>query len=173
MRPLVRPILLPLLAILLAALTTWLLPTTSMAQQNSPQAIEAARAHRASKGAAPAATAEAAPAATRPATSKRPAARGSLKACLDKAGMNPLERDRCMRRVCEGRWGQGDCPATGGDFEWARVPNAGTPLGRCLKEAGNNPFTRERCAWRHCSDKWDTSAECRALKPKQGAGQNF
>jgi len=161
------------LAILIAAQTMWLLPAASIAQQNSKEAIEAARAHRASKGTAPAATAEAAPAATHPATSKRPAARGSLKACLDKAGMNPLERDRCMRRVCEGRWGQGDCPASGGDFSLDKVPNAGTPLGRCLKEAGMNPFTRERCAWQHCSGKWDTSAECRALKPRQGAQQNF
>ncbi|MCB2035026.1 MAG: hypothetical protein KDF57_17550, partial [Ottowia sp.] len=87
----------------------------------------------------------------------------SLKSCMDHAGMSPMARDRCMRQHCEGRWGQGDCPA-GSDF-MANKGASNTPLGHCLAEAGGNPFKRDACGWKHCRNSWDTP-ECAAIKPR-------
>jgi hypothetical protein len=86
----------------------------------------------------------------------------SLKSCMDHVGMNPVERDRCMRQHCEGRWGQGDCPA-GGDFLSDKNAAPHTPLGRCLAEAGMNPFKRNACGWQYCHNNWNTP-ECAPLK---------
>lgn len=149
-------------------------PMTAQAQNNSAQAAEAARKHRAEQAQNPSRTpparAKEAPPTSQPKayrSSANPNANpnASLKSCMDHAGMNPLARDRCMRQHCEGRWGQGDCPSSGGDF-MGNKGASNTPLGQCLKEAGGNPFKRDACGWQHCRDKWDTSAECRALKPR-------
>ncbi len=156
--------------------TMLLMPMAVQAQSNSKEAVEAARKYRAEKGqttaprAAPARATNAAPAPSQPRayrSSANPNAdpNASLKSCMDHAGMNPLSRDRCMRQHCEGRWGQGDCPASGGDF-MANKGASNTPLGHCLKEAGGNPFKRDACGWKHCNGKWDTVAECTAIKPR-------
>lgn len=156
-----------------------LLAPAAHAQTNSQQAAEAARKHRAEKGqppaprAAPARSSAAAapppppqPQAYRSSANPNANPNASLKSCMDHSGMNPLARDRCMRQHCEGRWGQGDCPASGGDF-MANKGASGTPLGQCIKEAGGNPFKRDACGWRHCRGKWDTTAECAALQPRK------
>ncbi|MBH1963821.1 MAG: hypothetical protein I8H77_05775, partial [Comamonadaceae bacterium] len=157
---------------------TMLLAPTAHAQSNSQQAAEAARKHRAEKGqpqaprAAPARSNAAAappppePRAYRSSANPNANPNASLKSCMDHSGMNPLARDRCMRQHCEGRWGQGDCPASGGDF-MANKGASSTPLGQCLKEAGGNPFKRDACGWRHCRGKWDATAECAALQPRK------
>ncbi len=155
--------------LLALALAPLLATTPAQAQSNSRQAIEAARQHRAAqaRGEAPA---------PQRAESRRPADRPfrssadptadpnlSLRSCLNNVGMNPAARDRCMRRHCEGRWGEGQCPA-GGDLMSREGSNARTPLGRCLREAGANPFRRDACGWRHCRPRWE-SAECQAIRP--------
>ena len=161
--------------LLLAGL--WLASAPAQAQQNSPQAAEAARKYRAEKAggtAPPAQRATAAGATGAPVDTTRPFRSGanpnadpnaSLKSCLDHVGINPVARDRCMRQHCEGRWGQGQCPTQGGDLFHTKA-NANTPLGRCLTEAGNNPFKRDGCGWRHCRPRWE-SAECQALQPNK------
>lgn len=88
-----------------------------------------------------------------------------LKSCLDSVGINPAARDRCMRRYCEGRWGQGDCPE-GGDLINRSGGNSSTPLGQCLRQAGANPFKRNACGWRHCNKRWD-APECVPFKARQ------
>lgn len=156
--------------------TMLLAPMAVQAQNNSKQAAEAARKHRAEQGQGK--SSRTAPARNNESTAAPPQQRAyrssanpnadpnaSLKSCMDHAGMNPLSRDRCMRQHCEGRWGQGDCPASGGDF-MANKGVSNTPLGQCLKEAGGNPFKRDACGWKHCNGKWDTSAECTAIKPR-------
>jgi len=156
------------------AQTLWFAPMAAQAQSNSAQAVEAARKHRAEQGqsptrATPARANQAAPApqpkAYRSSANPNADPNASLKSCMDHAGMNPLSRDRCMRQHCEGRWGQGDCPASGGDF-MANKGASNTPLGKCLREAGNNPFKRDACGWQHCRNQWDTNAECSAIKPR-------
>jgi len=154
-----------------------LAPVAAQAQNNSKEATEAVRKYRAEQGqnknqrAAPTrSTGAAAPApqqqrAYRSSANPNADPNASLKSCMDHAGMNPLSRDRCMRQHCEGRWGQGDCPASGGDF-MANKGASNTPLGQCLKEAGSNPFKRDACGWKHCNGKWDTVAECTAIKPR-------
>ncbi|WP_028601914.1 hypothetical protein [Ottowia thiooxydans] len=161
-----------------ALVQTMLLAPLAQAQTNSSQAAEAARKHRAEKNQAP--PPKAAPARSSAATAPPPSSNqayrssanpnadpnASLKSCMDHSGMNPLARDRCMRKHCEGRWGQGDCPASGGDF-MANKGASGTPLGQCLREAGANPFKRDACGWQHCRGKWDATAECAALRPRK------
>ena len=89
----------------------------------------------------------------------------SLKSCLDHYdGMNLNARTRCFKQHCEGRWGQGDCPA-GTDMDMKQGSDARTPLGQCLREAGANPFKRDSCGWHHCNKRWD-EPECAALHPK-------
>lgn len=157
--------------------TLLLVPVAAQAQNNSKQAVEAARKHRAEQQ-GQGATSRSAPARSTGSTAAPPQERAyrssanpnanpnaGLKSCMDHAGMNPLARDRCMRQHCEGRWGQGDCPASGGDF-MANKGGSNTPLGQCLKDAGSNPFKRDACGWKHCNGKWDTSAECTAIKPR-------
>lgn len=165
MSPHHRPIRLLLAALLLACTALWALGP-AQAQTNSRQAAEAARKHRAEQGTrAP----QRRPALDRPyRSSADPNAdpNASLRSCLDHSGMNVVARDRCMRQHCEGRWGQGDCPAGGNVLQQA-VPNRNTPLGQCLVAAGANPFKREACGWRHCNWTWDSPAECAALRPRQ------
>ena len=172
---LTRHLMRALAALAVAHAALWA-PTIAQAQGNSREAIEAARKHRAEQGGAARATPHPA---TQPASKSgswrgdayrvggNPNAdpRASLKSCLDHSGMNMAARDRCMRQHCEGRWGQGDCPAQGGDLLTRAGANDRTPLGRCLKEAGANPFKRDGCGWRHCNNKWDTP-ECAAIKPR-------
>ncbi len=150
-------------------------PTVAQAQNNSREAAEAVRKHRAEQGGAQRATPPAEP--TKPKSGSwrgdayrvggDPNAdpRASLKSCLDNSGMNMGARDRCMRQHCQGRWGEGDCPRQGGDVIDRSGANDRTPLGRCLKDAGANPFKRDACGWRHCNNKWDTP-ECAAVKPR-------
>ena len=151
-----------------------LAPAAVQAQQNSQQAAEAARKYRAEKaqGNAPApqrANAAAPSSGGTPTGAYRSSANPnadpsrSLKSCMDHAGMSPMARDRCMRQHCEGRWGQGDCPA-GSDF-MANKGASNTPLGHCLAEAGGNPFKRDACGWKHCRNSWDTP-ECGAIEPR-------
>lgn len=155
-----------LAALVMAHAAMWS-PMLAQAQSNSREAVEAARKHRAEQdGAARSAPARAAR--DRPyRSSADPTAnpRASLRSCLDHSGMNLAARDRCMRQHCEGRWGQGDCPAQGGDLINRSVPNRHTPLGKCLSEAGANPFRRDACGWRHCNGKWETP-ECAAIRPR-------
>lgn len=172
---LTRNLMRALAALTLAHAALWA-PTVAHAQNNSREAIEAARKHRAAQGTAerttaPAPTEEPAKSRTwrgdayRVGGDPKADPRASLKSCLDHSGMNMAARDRCMRQHCEGRWGQGDCPAQGGDLLSREGANNHTPLGRCLKEAGSNPFKRDGCGWRHCNNKWDTP-ECAAIKPR-------
>jgi len=128
----------------------------------------AAPAHKGHPKAAKAATTASAPAEPAP----RPFGSGadpnadpnqSLKSCMDHAGINPMERDRCMRQHCAGRWGQGDCPAGADNFllnknAASRTPSH-TPLGQCLAEAGKNPLKRNACGWKFCRSDWNTP-EC-------------
>ena len=163
-----------LAALTLAHAALWA-PTMANAQSNSREAAEAARKHRAEQGTSQRTTPVQAPQpakdkswrgdAYRSSANPNADPRASLKSCMDHSGMNMAARDRCMRQHCEGRWGQGDCPAQGGDLLSREGANNHTPLGRCLKEAGGNPFKRDGCGWRHCNNKWDTP-ECAAIKPR-------
>ena len=148
-------------------------PSVAQAQNNSREAAEAVRKHRAEQDGS---TRQAKPApeparkswrgdAYRSGANPNADPRASLKSCMDHSGMNMAARDRCMRQHCEGRWGQSDCPRQGGDLLDRSGANNTTPLGRCLKEAGANPFKRDGCGWRHCNNKWDTP-ECAAIKPR-------
>ena len=166
-----RTILMRLALALALAPLLWA-PVSAEAQTNSRQAIEAARKHRAETGGQRAAAPEAAapsPTARRPyQNTNDPSAdpNASLRSCLNNVGMNVAARDRCMRQHCTGRWGQGDCPASGGNVVGPQpTGSANTPLGRCLREAGNNPFRRDGCGWRICKGKRETSAECAAFYP--------
>lgn len=160
--------------------------TPQLAQaQNSREAIEAVRKHRAEQDRAergsPRPATDNAPAPQRASSPREqpfrssadPTAdpRASLKSCMDHSGMNMAARDRCMRQHCEGRWGQGDCPAQGGDLVTRQGANSRTPLGRCLAEAGANPFRRDACGWRHCNKRWD-APECAALQPNRTPSAN-
>jgi hypothetical protein len=123
-----------------------------------------AAAAPAPKKAAPAAPAVSTPASSAPRpfhSSADPNAdpNKSLKSCLEHAGLNPVARDRCMRQHCEGHWGQGDCPASGGNFWSHKNASSHTPLGQCLNEAGMNPFKRNACGWKYCRNDWNTP-EC-------------
>lgn len=151
---------------LLLCITLWA-AGLAQAQTNSRQAVEAARKHRAEQDAR--APQQRRAELDRPyRSSADPTAdpNASLRSCLDHSGMNVVARDRCMRQHCNGRWGQGDCPA-GGNVLQQTTPNRNTPLGQCLATAGANPFKREACGWRHCNWSWDKPAECAALKPRQ------
>jgi hypothetical protein len=128
-----------------------LAPIEAQAQNNSSQAVKAARKHRAQQ----ARKRQAAPVYR---------ANAGLKRCMDQAGFNPVARDRCMRQHCSGHWGQGDCPS-GVDFMTTEGASSGTPLGRCLQAAGRNPFKRDACGWHLCGGRSDKSAECAALYP--------
>ena len=161
---------------LAVAQTLFMAPMAAQAQSNSAQAAEAARKHRAEQAqkpsrATPARAKEAPPApepkAYRSSANPNANPNASLKSCMDHAGMNPVSRDRCMRQHCTGRWGQGDCPAGGGDL-LSREGASNTPLGRCLTAAGANPVKRDACGWKHCSQgiSWNPSAECTALTPR-------
>lgn len=162
-----------LVALTLLALWT---PASAQAQSNSREAIEAARRHRAEQGTAERLTQPPSTEPTQaPARNSRPFSSGadptadpnaSLKSCLDHSGMNVLARDRCMRQHCQGRWGQGDCPAQGGDMLGSSGGNDRTPLGRCLKTAGANPLKRDRCGWQHCNKRWD-APECAAMQTRK------
>ena len=159
--------------LLALALAPLLSTRPAQAQRNSRQAIEVARTHRAEQARGEAPTPRRTSAGTQRATdrpyrsSADPTADPnlSLRSCLNNVGMNPAARDRCMRQHCEGRWGQGDCPA-GGDRMNRKGARGNTPLARCLREAGANPFKRDACGWRHCKPRWE-SAECQAIKPAE------
>lgn len=160
-------------AILLVAHMAWI--ATPAQAENSREAIEAVRKHRAEAGQAQAtpdgahrAGATGKTATNRPfGPSADPTANPNLnlKSCMDHAGLSFTGRDRCFRQHCQGRWGEGDCPRQGGDVIDRSGANDRTPLGRCLKDAGANPFKRDACGWRHCNNKWDTP-ECAAVKPR-------
>ena len=164
---------------LVLALTT-LIATPAQAQ-NSREAIEAARQHRAETGQSQRAPAETAPPqAPRKVDTQRPYQssadptadpNASLKSCMDHSGMNMVARDRCVRQHCQGRWGQGQCPASGGNMMGEQGGRSNTPLGKCLTQAGNNPLRRNKCGWAHCKNDW-SSAECKALTPQHTQQNN-
>lgn len=148
--------------------------------QNSREATEAARKHRADAGSPQARPADAARPSGKTDTSRPyrssadPTANpnASLKSCMDHAGLAIAARDRCFRQHCQGRWGQGQCPAgSDNNLMGAKSKSSATPLGRCLAEAGNNPFKRSNCGWAHCKPNWE-SAECKALVPQQSQQSN-
>lgn len=157
--------------------------------QNSREAAEAVRQHRAQTSgqsgpkAAQSANAEAQRASSKSSgkadtnrpyrSSADPTAdpNASLKSCMDHSGMNMAARDRCFRQHCQGRWGQGQCPVSGGNVVGDQGGRSSTPLGKCLTEAGNNPFRRNSCGWAHCKNDW-SSAECKALTPQHTQQNN-
>ena len=145
--------------------------------QNSREAAEAVRKHRAETAGSPghAANAAAKPDTTRAyRSSADPTANpnASLKSCMDHAGLNIAARDRCFRQHCQGRWGEGQCPpGSDNNVMGAKSKPSHTPLGKCLAEAGNNPFRRSNCGWAHCKPHWATP-ECKALVPQSSQPSN-
>jgi hypothetical protein len=99
---------------MLLALT--LLFTLNMAgAQNSPQAIEAAKRHRAEKSstyASPPASSQNGSMATSPVQSKGSVAQ-QLDACKTNAKWNVYKRERCVWNLCKGRWDKDGCPPQG------------------------------------------------------------
>lgn len=166
---------------LVLALTTFTALIATPAQaQNSREAIEAVRQHRAETGQSTRAPTAPAPQAPRKADTQRPYQssadptadpNASLKSCMDHSGMNVVARDRCFRQHCQGRWGQGQCPTSGGNMMGEQGGRSNTPLGKCLAQAGNNPFRRNNCGWAHCKNDW-SSAECKALAPQHTQQNN-
>jgi hypothetical protein len=80
--------------------------------QNSPQAIEAAKRHRAEKS-----TAGTSPATARPNSTPLASAVAStasvaqqLEACKTNAKWNVYKRERCVWSLCKGRWDKDGCP---------------------------------------------------------------
>ena len=172
-----------LVALTVAQAALWA-PAAAQAQSNSREAAEAVRKYRAEQGTTRRATpAEpSAPNAPPPSKSWRGDAyrsganpnadrNASLKSCMDHSGMNMAARDRCFRQHCQGRWGQGQCPTSGGNVVGDQGGRSNTPLGKCLAEAGNNPFRRNSCGWAHCKNDW-SSAECKALAPQHTQPSN-
>ena len=166
----------------LVALSAGLLVAPAQAQ-NSREAVEAARKHRAETGGQrPAPTQAPAPQqggkrdTTRPfSSSADPTANPnlSLKSCMDHAGLSITGRDACFRQHCQGRWGEGECP-TGSDttlIGGGKAKPSNTPLGRCLASAGANPIKRTKCGWAHCQPDW-SSAECKSLAPPPAPRSN-
>ncbi len=160
-------------AILLVAHMAWI--ATPAQAENSREAIEAVRKHRAEAGQAQAtpdgahrAGATGKTATNRPfGPSADPTANPklNLKSCMDHAGLSFTGRDRCFRQHCQGRWGEGQCP-TGSDTSLlgGQSKPSNSPLGKCLAGAGNNPLKRTKCGWAHCKPDW-SSAECKSLAP--------
>ncbi|MDO5087016.1 MAG: hypothetical protein Q4D74_05320 [Comamonadaceae bacterium] len=144
---------------LLTAQAALMAPTAALAQRNSPEAVKAVRQHRAEQGQA----LDAYSTSRRVQQRRHRHADAALRACLADAALAVVRREKCFRDHCQGRWGQGECPA-GADFlpEGSSSP---TPLGRCLRAAGRNPFKREGCGWRHCHRRWN-APECAAFKPQ-------
>ena len=170
-------------SLVLALATVTALIATPAQAQNSREAIEAVRQHRAETGPsqrAPAPTAP--PPAPRKVDTQRPYQssadptadpNASLKSCMDHSGMNVVARDRCFRQHCQGRWGEGECPP-GSDTSLiggGKSKPSHTPLGRCLADAGANPIKRTKCGWAHCKPDW-SSAECKALAPPPAPRSN-
>jgi Flp pilus assembly protein TadB len=93
------------------ALTVCLMAAAAMAQQNSKQATEAARKHRAEQT-------------TSGKSAAKPAASGSvaaqLSACKKDAELNIIKREQCVWNLCKGRWGRDGCP------EETKKPTAGS-----------------------------------------------
>ncbi len=167
----------------LVALSASLLAAPAQAQ-NSRQAVEAVRKHRAETGQqqrpTPATPAAATPSGKRDTTrpfssSADPNANPnlSLKSCMDHAGLSITGRDACFRQHCQGRWGEGECPP-GSDTSLiggGKTKPSNTPLGRCLASAGANPIKRTKCGWAHCKPDW-SSAECKSLAPPPAPPSN-
>ena len=164
----------------LVALSAGLLAAPAQAQ-NSREAVEAVRKHRAESGhnqrpvpsvAVPAGKRDT----TRPfSSSADPTANPnlSLKSCMDHAGLSITGRDACFRQHCQGRWGEGECPP-GSDTSLiggGKSKPSHTPLGRCLASAGANPIKRTKCGWAHCKPDW-SSAECKSLAPPPAPRSN-
>ena len=158
LRHLARPLLLAAAVMQVA----WLMPAEAQAQ-NSREATEAVRRHRAETG-TDQRTTQPEPGA-RAAATRRASGAGwerELARCLDPNNPNRSTREACIWQHCEGHWGQGQCPP-GREFLTTSGANNRTPLGRCLTEAGKNPFKRDGCGWRICKGKGTTSAECAAF----------
>ena len=164
---------------MLLALSIALLAAPAQAQ-NSREATEAVRKHRAETGSSQRSTPVAAPQQSKRTGAKPDTSRPfsssadptanpnlNLKSCMDHAGLSITERDQCFRQHCQGRWGQGECPP-GSDTNLlgAKSKPSNTPLGRCLAGAGGNPIKRTKCGWAHCKPDW-SSAECKSLAPEQ------
>jgi hypothetical protein len=83
--------------------------------QNSPQAIEAAKRHRAEKSGSSASPVTSGQN-SRAAASQMPG-KGSvaqqLEACKTNAKWNVYKRERCVWSLCKGRWDKDGCPPQG------------------------------------------------------------
>ena len=161
-RSFIRGLARPLLLAAAVAQLAWLAPIEVQAQ-NSREATEAVRRHRAETGTDRRTTTP--PPSSARTTAPRSAGAGwerELAHCLDPNNPDRSTREACIWRHCEGRWGQGQCPP-GRQFLTTAGANSRTPLGRCLTEAGKNPFRRDGCGWRICKGKAETSAECAAF----------
>ena len=144
---------------LAAILSLGIWPTAQA--QNSPEATAAVQRHRAETGQTSRSTS---PPAT-PAVPARGSWQAQLAACKEQVGFNPIGREQCNWRFCQGHWGEGECPPGNDRIKGQpAAANSNTPLGRCLREAGKNPIKRESCSWKHCKPHW-SSAECKALLP--------
>ena len=156
------------LALMVSAYLIVGLPSVAQAQ-NSPEAIEAVRKHRAQQAGTTRVRSSGNREAYRSGGNPNLNPNASLLACLNHYdGMNLAARTRCYNQHCKGRWGQGDCPAgndmVGQESDASRSPYAKTALGICLTQAGRNPFKRDACGWQHCNNRRD-APECAALMP--------
>lgn len=91
--------------LLLALSAIWIsLPLDAVAQNNSKQATEAAQKHRAQSSVGNTQT-------QKPAAKPSGSVANRLQACKSAAGMNVIEREKCVWSMCKGRWGKDGCPA--------------------------------------------------------------
>jgi hypothetical protein len=97
-------------AVLLAC--TLLFTLNVVGAQNSQQAMEAAKRHRADKsgtGASPATSGQNSTTASSPLQSQGTIAQ-QLEACKTDAKWNVYKRERCVWSLCKGRWDKDGCP---------------------------------------------------------------
>jgi hypothetical protein len=82
------------------------------AAQNSPQAVEAAKRHRAEKSgtySSPPTSSQKSTTAASPVPSSGSVAQ-QLEACKTNAKWNVYKRERCVWSLCKGRWDKDGCP---------------------------------------------------------------
>jgi hypothetical protein len=76
-----------------------------VAQNNSTQAAEAAKKHRAEQSGAAGASVKKGAAQPKGSVAQR------LSSCKNAAGWNVIKREECVWDLCKGRWGRDGCPA--------------------------------------------------------------
>jgi uncharacterized membrane protein len=79
----------------------------AVSQNNSRQAAEAAKKHRAEKSGL------AASGSTKGAAKPTGSVAQRLAACKNTAGWNVIKREECVWNLCKGRWGNDGCPPEG------------------------------------------------------------